>query len=198
MIVLEGRKKLGIYLLLSFFAALTLLILKNELLAKRQWEALPNYGPVPTFDLTDHNNQSVTQKLFSGKTAVSGFIFTRCPSVCPLIIQNMKSIAQKLKQPQFILFTADPAHDTPEQLYDFAQKKGLAPARFSLVTGPWDRINAVSTGFQLSGLEEPMSHSARLILTDRLGNIRGFYHSDDSDSLKKLQRDISLLNKFYE
>ncbi len=38
-----------------------------------------------------------------------------------------------------------------------------------------------------------ISHSSRFVLIDRNFNIRGYYHSDDADSVKKLRKELRML-----
>jgi len=37
---------------------------------------------------------------------------------------------------------------------------------------------------------EPLLHSARFVLVDRRARIRGYYHSDEEDALRRLRRDV--------
>lgn len=47
---------------------------------------------VPEFSFTNQHGQTVTNKTYEGKVYVLEFFFTTCPSICPIMNQNMKKI----------------------------------------------------------------------------------------------------------
>ena len=59
-----------------------------------------------------------------------------------------------------------------------------------------DRENIVSLAaksFKVPAGEQPDLHTTRLILVDEKARIRGYYDSEDFDSLRKLEDDINTL-----
>ena len=47
------------------------------------------------FELTNQNNQKITQENLRGKIHVACFFFTLCPSLCPKIMGNMKVVQNR-------------------------------------------------------------------------------------------------------
>lgn len=81
-------------------------------------------------DLNDKSFQLINQEgesiLFpddyAGKYVVMGFIYTKCPDICPLVTQNMIKVQKDLGNPedvQFLGISFDPKRDTPEVLKDY-------------------------------------------------------------------------------
>jgi protein SCO1/2 len=71
--------------------------------------------------------------------------------------------------------------------------------RWEFLTGPKSSIYNLSVrGFKLAASEkggdggEPL-HSTRMILVDRLGQIRGYYDATEADSVAKLLADANHL-----
>ena len=103
----------------------------------------------------------------------------------------------------FVSFTVDPANDTPEVLARYAANF-KADARWRFVTGPQKDLYTLSTdGFKLAAMEVPAAqqkpgegdgpflHSAKFVLVDGGGEIRGYYDSTDEDEMRKLAADIA-------
>ena len=49
-------------------------------------------GPVDDFTLTNQDNESMNLSDFRGDIVVVAFIFTKCPDVCPIITQLLRSV----------------------------------------------------------------------------------------------------------
>lgn len=77
--------------------------------------------------------------LLQHRIAVISFIYTSCPTICSPLTANLKQ-AHDLLEPavaertQFLSFTLDPSHDTPEVLQAFAKRVGT--------TGSWAFVSA--------------------------------------------------------
>ena len=100
---------------------------------------------------------------------------------------------------QFVSVSVDPARDTPKKLAVYANQVGADPLRWHFLTGPEREISSlVQQGFRLAFAEgtdpaEPITHSQRFVLVDRLGQIRGYYPSDDPQAIDRLIRDAGSL-----
>ena len=82
--------------------------------------------PIQNFVLTTQNGSEYNFDYESNDIIVVSFIFTRCPDVCPVLTQSMKSVELLLTEKEqqhvsFISITTDPQHDTPEKLDEFTQ-----------------------------------------------------------------------------
>src|SRR4051812_14605549 len=73
---------------------------------------LPIYGDAPGFQLTNQRGEHVTGAELFGKVWVADFIFTRCPSVCPLVTAKMAELQRRTNNLgdrfHLISFSVDP------------------------------------------------------------------------------------------
>ena len=89
---------------------------------------------------------------------------------------------------RLVSITVDPEHDTPHELRVAAERYGVDPARWVLLTGPRPSIRALAIdGFQVP-LGEPenaegglfdIAHTGKLLLVDASGALRGYYDTGD-------------------
>src|SRR3954469_15178601 len=79
--------------------------------------SLPVLYPVPSFTFTNENGEAFSSEQLRGKIWAANFIFTRCPSICPLFTKKMgevqKGTASLGDRVHLVSFTVDPAYDTP-------------------------------------------------------------------------------------
>jgi protein SCO1/2 len=91
---------------------------------------LPKLARVPGFTLTDASGESFHADALDGKVWVADFIFTSCPTFCPVLTEKMKSLRQSLADHgddlHFVSISVDPQHDTPEKLRAYARSHGIA------------------------------------------------------------------------
>jgi protein SCO1/2 len=164
----------------------------------------PKLGQVPDFHLLDQRGQPFTPLDVRGRVWVAGFVFTRCPSVCPALTQQMKEIQHRTKNLgetfQLVSFSVDPAYDTPEVLSAYAKEQGLKLDRWRFVTGETATMQAVvRQGFKILMEDAPpdnpidVAHGTHVALVDADGAIRGYYDTSDAERVKELLRDAGLL-----
>jgi protein SCO1/2 len=105
---------------------------------------------------------------------------------------------------QLVSFTVDPERDTPQALTVYADKYQADPKRWFFLTGQRNRIiRLVRDGFHLAVAAIPngtnpsgmIPHSARFVLVDKEGRIRGYYDSRDLEAFLRLKNDIDALVK---
>jgi len=164
------------------------------------------FGKVPAFSLTDQQGRTLTDRALRGTPWVANFIFTRCPSVCPLLTAKFKALQAKLGASEdvaFVSFSVDPEHDTPAVLAAYAEKFAADPARWHFLTGPMATIEqTVVEGFKIHiGSPEPhkedpslvdIMHGEHFVLVDRDGIIRGYYRAEPAE-LEELADDLHKL-----
>src|SRR5690606_26042689 len=56
---------------------------------------------VPDFELTDQNNQKITNKNMLGKVYLVEFFYSTCPTICPVMNSNMRTIEKEINDPNF-------------------------------------------------------------------------------------------------
>ncbi len=148
---------------------------------------LPDLGQVPPFRLSTPERAAFGSEDLRGTVYVASFFFTRCPSICSVLMNAMAQLQQRLKGVEgvrLVSVTVDPANDTPESLAEYAETLGVDAARWTLLTGERERIRELLVaGFRVAMGEEEVvgenlidiAHSGKLVLVDQKGRIRGFY-----------------------
>ena len=162
-------------------------------------------GTVPEFALTDQTGAPFRAADLAGRVHVVNFIFTRCPTVCPVSSRKMARLAERLEHAgaiRFVSFSVDPEHDTPAVLAAYAARYRADPARWKFLTGPPAAVRtaaeqgfkiAVERGEALADGTPSITHGTHFILVDRHLRIRGYYDSDDPGRLDQLARDAEAL-----
>ncbi len=66
-------------------------VVKNDRLNVVQGKQsdLVTVGKAPFFRLTNHDSKTITHEFYKGKVYVVEFFFATCPSICPVMNQNM-------------------------------------------------------------------------------------------------------------
>ncbi|HET6610604.1 MAG TPA: SCO family protein [Kofleriaceae bacterium] len=164
---------------------------------------LPVLGTLPAFSLTDQHGSAITEADLRGKVWIANFIFTRCPTVCPVSTQRMRKLQDRTgERIHLISFSVDPEYDTPERLATYGEKFGAKDNRWLFVTGDPAAITATVTGGlklsvsrqgQLSGGIPNIVHDLHFVLIDEKLQIRGYYDSTDPARLAALARDAIAL-----
>ena len=75
------------------------------------------------FSLKDMNNNVITEKSFEGPLTAIFFGFTHCPDVCPMTLNKMDIVLDKLKKEKKLVklffISVDPERDTPEVIKNY-------------------------------------------------------------------------------
>lgn len=166
-------------------------------------EELPVLGRVPEFSLTDQHGRAVTRADLDGESWIADFIFTHCAGQCPMMSERMRAVQEALKgvPVRLVSFTVDPDNDTPQILASYAMHYG-AGERWRFLTGEREAIwRLAREGFRVGvedggTVEEPVTHSIRLILVDARGGIRGYYDATDEAAVARLIRDAKRISPF--
>ncbi|WP_312150518.1 SCO family protein [Empedobacter sp.] len=137
---------------------------------------------VPEFSMTNQNNQTITNRDMLGKVYVVEFFFTSCPTICPVMSHNLRSIEDKINDANlgFISVTIDPKRDTPARLLEYAKQIGVKSPNWHYLTSNRENIEQLSDKFNIyvgkdETTAEGLNHSGKLALVDKQGNIRSRY-----------------------
>ncbi|MEE9426418.1 MAG: SCO family protein [Methylococcales bacterium] len=107
---------------------------------------------IPDVILTDMEGkrQSFKNLLGSNKPIFLNFIFTTCPSFCPLLSATFSQLQGHLMKepvkPLMFSISIDPENDTPEKLRNYAKKFKAGP-NWIFLTGTFDNIKAIEHAF---------------------------------------------------
>jgi protein SCO1/2 len=153
---------------------------------------------VPDFSLIDQGGAPIALSNLHGKIWVADFIFTRCVAACPLMTVKMKRLQEEFVESgiYFVSFSVDPEYDTPDVLLRYANRFGVDGNRWFFLTGEKKVIYHLTQegfGLAIGQQESEILHSARFVLVDHRGQIRGYYDSNEDEALQKLRRDIPQL-----
>ena len=140
---------------------------------------------VPEFNLTDQNNKKINNHDMLGKVYLVEFFYSKCPTICPVMNQNMRHIEDAVNNPNFgiISISIDPTNDTPEVLKNHAAMMGAKSPNWHFLTGDRDYIGKIADQFNIyvgdkEDEAESLNHSGMIALVDQQGNIRSRYGKD--------------------
>ncbi len=155
---------------------------------------LPDYYAVPSFALYNQDGNVFSSEELKGRVWVADFIFTDCTGPCPRMSTLMTQLQEADSALRLVSFTVDPDNDTPATLAAYARRYHADLNRWAFLTGERDRLASIrQESFKLGDMGSPLGHSTRLILIDKDSRIRGFYHSDEPDTVAKITADAALL-----
>ena len=171
-------------------------------------------GSSPDFEFINQDNKTLSNSYYSNKVYVVEFFFTTCPTICPIMNENMVILQNEFYgNPSFGIasFSINPEYDSPEILKAYARDHGATLKTWNFFTGDKDDIyDLANKGFALyagenADAEGGFEHSGMFVLIDKKGNIRSrfdefgnpifFYDGLDKKSLQLLKEDISILLK---
>ncbi len=134
---------------------------------------------VPEFELMNQNSQLISNEDMLGKVYVVEFFFTNCPTICPVMNQNLKEIEKEINHPDFgvVSITIDPKRDTPKILKKHQEKLQIKNPNWHFLTGNRDYIYQISKEFNIyvgkdEATAEGLNHSGKFALVDKNGKIR--------------------------
>lgn len=135
----------------------------------------------PDFQLINQDGDTITNKDYLGKVYVAEFFFTTCPTICPIMNQNLVEVQKEFENNQnfgIASFSIDPEHDTPEVLKSYAENYGIDHPNWNLLTGKKDSIYGLANGgFNIYAGEDSdvpggFAHQGLFALVDKEGYIR--------------------------
>ncbi len=136
---------------------------------------------VPDFLFYNQDSLIITNEDFKDKIYVAEFFFTRCPSICPIMNNNMKRIENKFgKRDDFGIasFTIDPENDRPHVLKSYAESYDVFSNNWHFLTGNIkDVYSLANKGFNIFASINPdvaggFEHQGYFALIDKKGFIR--------------------------
>jgi protein SCO1 len=145
--------------------------------AARGGRAEPSLFRLGSSFVTD-DGKAITLADLRGDVQVLALIFTRCPSLCPTLVADLRRLEQRLPQrvaatTRFTLVSIDPEHDTPEVLHAYRERMKLGP-RWTLLRGDLDSVRELAAvlGFSFgSDGRTPAVHSKLVTLLGPEGQV---------------------------
>jgi protein SCO1/2 len=163
---------------------------------------ISKYHTIADFTFTNQNGEVVTHKNFADKIYVADFFFTTCPTICPIMQNNMVVLQETFKNDDRVMLlshTVMPDIDSVSVLKQYALDKGVLDHKWHLVTGGKRDIYYIARKSYLAvktddeGELYDMVHTENFILVDEKRRVRGFYDGTSSEEVARLIEDIKWL-----
>jgi len=176
----------------------------NPALVDLSLHALDQGHRVMDFSLTNQNGDTITQADYDGKIYVTDFFFTRCPSICPIMSNNMEELQEIFKDDdrvKLLSLSVTPELDSVPVLKNYAIKHRANVSKWNITTGDKRHIYNLARKSYFAvvaegdgGLQD-FIHTPNFILVDPLRQIRGIYDGTKKEEITRLVNDINLLLK---
>ena len=157
------------------------------------------FGATPPFTLTDQTGSSFSSQALAGRVTLLDFVYTHCTDACPLLSATFQEAQRKLQADKLlgarvmlVSLSVDPQHDTPSVLAEYGQQFKADPNGWKMLTGDWDQVYDVVTGFKVATrpprppAEAPapggteLTHTTRVVLIDPQLQVRAYLDGADA------------------
>ena len=168
----------------------------------------PVWAPVAhvvgRFSLRTQAGEAFTRADLEGQVHIASFLYTRCSSLCPTLVGNLKTVAARLPPTgvTMVSFSVTPDLDPPDVLAAFGREHGIDPSRWKLVTGSKDVIYGLARDSYFADddrLKDSLEadgailHTEKIVLVDGQGRLRGVYNGTQPFDLDHLVEDARAL-----
>jgi protein SCO1/2 len=149
-----------------------------------RWERLDADEPAPGFTLTDARGRRVRLVDLRGRLALVTFLYTNCTDVCPVLPEILARVDDALTATErarlaLVGISVDPRRDTPEQLAQFLQRRGLREERWTLLTGTVAELTQAASDYGVvvrPDARGDLVHNTVFVLIDPRGRLRIEFH----------------------
>ena len=150
-----------------------------------------------SFSLKDVNNNPINEKSFEGPLTALFFGFTHCPDVCPMTLNKLDIIIDRLekdnKKLQVVFISIDPERDTPEVMRDYINSFNN---KFIGITGKSEKIFLLSQSWGIISQkifsedgQYTVDHSSPVILLKNGKFVARLTHKDN------IKQSLKIINK---
>ncbi len=186
-------------------------VVENDRLNASKQKELMVIAPAPSFKFTNQNNEVLTNDFYKGKVYLVEFFFSTCPTICPVMNENMVKLQNEFKLDAnfgIASFTIDPSNDTPEELNTHAKEIGAVSKNWNFFTGVQDDLFSLAAKYNMyvaknDDVPGGFEHSGMFALIDKKGNIRSrkdkygnpivYYDGIEEAGIEMLKEDIKKL-----
>lgn len=151
-------------------------------------------------DFTNQFGEHFTTENIHGKVLIANFFFTRCPSICPPMRNELIKIGKDFENRKDFLMishTIDPDNDTVEVLKNYFESTGISGKKWQFIrtslSKTHEQAGRYMTAFKPNADGSDFFHSSYVSLVDKDQNIRGFYDVLIPDEVIRLKNDIKIL-----
>lgn len=172
---------------------------------------LMEFAKAPKFSFVNQNEEIIDQSFYDGKVYLVEFFFTSCPTICPIMNENMVLIQNEhLYDDNFGIasFSIDATNDTPDVLKQHAKDLGAVHKNWNFFSGTQKDIFDLAKTFNMyvgTNNDAPggFEHSGLFALIDKNGNIRSriddsgnpifYYDGTTEEGVVMIKEDINKL-----
>jgi len=161
---------------------------------------------VAEFELYSQVGDTISLKDVDGRIYVADFFFTTCANICPKMTTQMKGLHDFYLHDEDIMFvshTVYPEMDSVEVLKAYADKYGVNPDKWIMLTGAKEEIYSLARKSYFAvltegdGGERDFIHTENFVLMDKKQRIRGYYDGTLPNDMERLKKDIEILRLEY-
>ena len=149
-----------------------------------------------TFSLKDVDGNQITEQSFKGPATALFFGFTKCPDVCPITLNKLNLILDKMeneKELKVFFISIDPERDTPKVMKNYLNAFGN---RIVGITGDAEKIFLLSKSWGIQSQkifsengEYTVDHSSPVLLLKNGKYINRITHRENlEDSIKIIKK----------
>jgi len=162
------------------------------------------YYQTPSFLLKNQYNRNVSHKDFENKIHVVDFFFTSCPTICPKMTRNLKSVEkafEKVEEVAIVSYSIDYQNDTPERLRQYSKSHKINDRKWTFLTGASGDVFELSKDYKVMAFDDGLAdqsnliHDGTFVLVDGKRRIRGYYDGLSPRDTERLILDIHKLLK---
>ena len=151
------------------------------------------------FSLKDMNNNDITHESFNGPLTAIFFGFTHCPDVCPMTLNKLDIVLNKIdkedkKKLKVFFISVDPERDTPEVVKNYLSSFddkfiGITgePEKIFLLSRSW---GIISQKIFLDDGQYNIDHSSPVIILKNGKFVAKLSHRDD------IKRSLKVIKKY--
>ena len=174
----------------------------NPALVDQSLHKIERNHKVASFELINQNGDTITQEDYKNTIYVTDFFFTRCPSICPVMTNNMEVLQQEFisnNDIKLLSISVTPEIDSVSVLYNYASKNGALDTKWNITTGNKKHIYELARKSYFAVVDEgdgglqDFIHTPNFVLVDKEKQIRGIYDGTKDEEIQRLIKDIRTL-----
>ncbi|MEL6918487.1 MAG: SCO family protein [Bacteroidota bacterium] len=174
----------------------------NPLLVDGSLQNVGKGHTVLDFSLVNQNGDTITQEDYENTVYVTDFIFTRCPSICPIMTNNMGKLQDKFLENdrvKLLSLSVTPEMDSVPVLRAYADRNKVLDFKWNIVTGDKKHIYELARKSYFTVADEgdgglqDFIHTEKFVLVDTKKQIRGIYDGTNANEMERLIQDIETL-----
>mgnify|MGYP001552967912 CR=1 FL=1 len=161
---------------------------------------------IGSFAFLNQFRDTIDNSTVDGKVYVADFFFTTCPGICIAMSKQLQRVQKRFAENEDFLIlshTVWPEVDTPEVLFEYAQKYDAIKGKWHFLTGPKEDLYSLArksyftlkpaaVGEKGDG-DSDFIHTSNMVLVDRKGQIRGYYDGTNPEEVDDLIEDAQRL-----